>query len=304
MNSSPTTDFLSGIVGAIASVYVGQPLDTIKVKLQTFSNKYQNAFDCFRQTLLHEGIHGLYRGTIPSLLSNAAENGILFMAYGRCQNLMCILDGKTNIEKLSTFEHSIAGGLSAFFSSIALCPTELIKCRMQTLREVQTMMMTTTTSTSSIASTQLPKIISPFTITRNILRTEGIRGLFVGLTSTWARECPGYACFFGGYELTRSILTRGQTTKTDIGRLKTWISGGVAGICFWTVMFPIDAVKSRVQVLKPNMTFPKYTLEIIRNEGLTTLYAGLVPTLIRTFIATGALFITYEEVRSILSHSI
>ncbi|CAF4441525.1 unnamed protein product, partial [Adineta steineri] len=34
------------------------------------------------------------------------------------------------------------------------------------------------------------------------------------------------------------------------------------------------------------------------------LYAGLLPTLIRTFLATGTLFITYEQVRSILHRAI
>ena len=34
--------------------------------------------------------------------------------------------------------------------------------------------------------------------------------------------------------------------------------------------------------------------------GFATLYAGLFPTLIRTFFATGALFITYEYVQSLL----
>ncbi len=59
---------------------------------------------------------------------------------------------------------------------------------------------------------------SPIDITRNILRTEGTRGLYRGLTTTLARECPGYGCFFGGYELTRSLLTKENEKKTDIGK--------------------------------------------------------------------------------------
>jgi hypothetical protein len=52
-----------------------------------------------------------------------------------------------------------------------------------------------------------------------------------------------------------------------LGFVKTWISGGMAGVCFWLIMFPVDAIKSRIQVFKPNMSFQKYTLEIIKNEG-------------------------------------
>jgi solute carrier family 25 ornithine transporter 2/15 len=55
-------------------------------------------------------------------------------------------------------------------------------------------------------------------VTRDIIRTEGIRGLFRGLTTTLVRECPGYGFFFGSYELTRSILTSGNKKKGDIGK--------------------------------------------------------------------------------------
>jgi solute carrier family 25 ornithine transporter 2/15 len=91
----------------------------------------------------------------------------------------------------------------------------------------------------------------------------------------------------------------------------------MAGICFWMLMFPIDSIKSRIQVFQPNMSTMKYTLEIIKNEGnqdlinikkiirlfisgFLALYAGLFPTLLRTFFATGTLFITYEQVQLLL----
>jgi len=41
----------------------------------------------------------------------------------------------------------------------------------------------------------------------------------------------------------------------------------MAGICFWIVMFPMDAIKSRIQVFTPNISIIKYTLQVIRNEG-------------------------------------
>jgi len=49
-------------------VYVGQPLDTVKVKMQTFPRLYKNAWRCFVTTFQQEGFaHGLYAGTVPSL---------------------------------------------------------------------------------------------------------------------------------------------------------------------------------------------------------------------------------------------
>lgn len=36
---------------------------------------------------------------------------------------------------------------------------------------------------------------------------------------------------------------------------------------------------------------------VFYTTGFMVLYAGLLPTLVRTFVATGALFITYEQTR-------
>ena len=52
-----------------------------------------------------------------------------------------------------------------------------------------------------------PPKIGPLKLTQQILRSEGIKGLFHGLTPTFAREMPGYFCFFFAYEASREILT-------------------------------------------------------------------------------------------------
>ncbi len=41
-------DFIAGSLGATTSVYVGQPLDTLKVKMQTFPKLYPSLGICFR----------------------------------------------------------------------------------------------------------------------------------------------------------------------------------------------------------------------------------------------------------------
>lgn len=41
MNNSLMVDIMAGMVGGAASVFVGQPLDTIKVKMQLFPGMYK-----------------------------------------------------------------------------------------------------------------------------------------------------------------------------------------------------------------------------------------------------------------------
>ena len=41
-------DLVAGSLGATASVYVGQPMDTLKVKMQTYPQLYPSLGKCFR----------------------------------------------------------------------------------------------------------------------------------------------------------------------------------------------------------------------------------------------------------------
>lgn len=128
---------ISFFLGGIACVLVGQPLDTVKVKMQTFPNLYRNSLFCFKETFFKEGIRGLYSGTVPALVANVAENSVLFCAYGLCQNAIQFFVRKESIQLLNPLENACAGSLAAFFCAFTLCPTELIKCRLQAMRETQ-----------------------------------------------------------------------------------------------------------------------------------------------------------------------
>ena len=77
--------------GGITTVYVGQPLDTVKVKMQTFPEMYKGGFDCLVNTFKKDGIYrGLYAGTVPALAANISENAVLFLFYGVCQKLVSV----------------------------------------------------------------------------------------------------------------------------------------------------------------------------------------------------------------------
>lgn len=124
-------DFTAGAVGGTACVLVGQPFDTIKVKMQTFPSLFKTAFDCGVKTMKQEGIRGLYAGTIPSLVANIAENSVLFLFYGQCLSVVKKILGKQDETELGVLHRAVAGSGAAVFSSFVLCPTELVKCKLQ-----------------------------------------------------------------------------------------------------------------------------------------------------------------------------
>lgn len=138
-------DLIAGSLGGISMVYAGQPLDTVKVKMQTFPNLYKGMMDCLRQTWMKEGVRrGLYAGTVSAVIANVAEKSVLFVAYGSCQKLIMRITGIQKVEELGAISNAAAGSLSAIFSSLTLCPTELVKCRLQALRETTSQSKTAT----------------------------------------------------------------------------------------------------------------------------------------------------------------
>jgi len=282
-------DFAAGIAGGTAGTFAGQPLDTVKVKMQTFPELYKNGVLCFRQTFQKDGIRGLYAGTTPALAANVAENSVLFAAYGVCQKAVAMAVGQSDVSQLNPFHNACAGSLAAVFSSFTLCPTELIKCKLQALREMQAI---------NPASYSSNVKIGPLTIIKDILRQDGILGMFRGLAPTFAREVPGYFFFFGGYEISRRALTPAGKTKDEIGVVRTCLCGGLGGVCLWVAIFPADVVKSRVQIKGKGSLFGTM-IDIFKNEGPRALYKGLGPTVVRTFIASGALFVAYEYTRKV-----
>lgn len=133
-----TIDLIAGSLGGVSNVLVGQPLDTIKVKMQTFPSLYSNTVVCLRNTLVTDGIiRGLYAGTTPAILANVAENSVLFCGYGFCQSMVLKARGieGSSTSCLSSLDKALSGFCAAFFSSFTLCPTELIKCKLQAMRE-------------------------------------------------------------------------------------------------------------------------------------------------------------------------
>jgi len=58
----------------------------------------------------------------------------------------------------------------------------------------------------------------------------------------------GYAWFFYGYEATMHYLAGPGKTKADLSYKEVMLAGIMAGFGLWGSMFPIDTIKSKMQV--------------------------------------------------------
>nr|CAH7747243.1 unnamed protein product [Callosobruchus chinensis] len=226
--------------------------------MQAFPTLYRNAFECLTKTVRHDGIRGLYAGTLPSLVTSTSEYSILFFSYGGVKKFMKNMMGVPYSQNMSNLFYGTAGSLSSFFSSLTICPTELVKARVQVQREL-----------AKYRFGGRKEFIGPKEVIKEIIEKDGFLGMFRGLLPTLAREMPGYFVYFYTYEYMRHLLKRPDERKWEIGPLKTMVAGSAAGGMFWASTFPIDVIKSRIQVSssKDNMFALGY--KILRGKRIS-----------------------------------
>ncbi|PWA48273.1 substrate carrier protein [Artemisia annua] len=284
--------YVAGLVSGVSMVIVGHPFDTVKVKLQKHNTeasgfKYRNGLHCATRILKTEGVTGLYRGATPSFLGMAFESSLVFGIYSQTKQA---LQGGVELNRKPD-PHIIipSAAFAGSIISFVLCPSELVKCRMQ----IQ--------GTDSVVPSYR-KYSGPLNCAIETVKTDGVTGLFRGGVATLLRESIGNAVFFSTYEYLRHSLHsqfRGSsfdhTNLTDVGI--GIVSGGVGGIAFWSVVLPLDVAKTIIQT-SPDNNLSKNPIHLLksiyRRSGLKGCYAGLGPTISRAFPANAAAIVTFE----------
>jgi len=310
--------FAGGIAGS-ASVVVGHPFDTIKVRMQTNTSIASGGGVKSASPLAMA--RSLFSGMGSPLSAAAAVNAIIFASYGsltrlwesiegdRCKHVDrhgLILDGAVYIEDddhrniqdvQSSQMHepprqdivkvfscgSGAGALQAF----VICPMEHVKCRLQVSSAYK----------------------GPVDAAVSIVRQYGVtRGLFRGMGVTLWRETPAFGLYFATYDTIKdrveSFLREQEESHPIPAHLHAWsasaLAGGLSGALTWFVVYPFDVIKSRIQTspLERNLQRSMLTTvsDIIREHGAGHMFRGLGVTLVRAFPVNAIIFPVYEWV--------
>lgn len=291
-------DTLSGFSGAVALVYCGLPFDTVKLRMQT-STAYSGVVNVFQRMLAEEGALSLWKGAVPALSSALVENGVVFTVNGflRRANLF----GGVAEEDLTLLQHAALGGIAGCFSATAITPFEVLKCRMQYQRNAAASAASGSGSGSAPAASVL-------TMAMHVIRQEGVRGCFAGLTPLLLRDVPFNTLFFGSYRTYTYLLRQasGLVHGDDTPGHHAFLCGGLAGMTAWSVVFPADALKSRMQVhglAHPDQAAPSMVATargIWAEGGARLLYRGWSAAVLRAFPANAALFWGVEMADALL----
>ena len=263
-----------------------------------------------------EGPRALYKGSSAALASVVLENAVLFTANNAIKKGFKTLGASDARGELGLAQHALAGGLAGVFSSTAICPAEVVKCNLQiqtaraatalpvlpamgvaplSLASAAAVSGAVVAPTGVIAATVAPAPLGPIGLARAIVRAEGVRGLFKGLPSLWARDIPFNFAFLGSYEAFCGVLAWSlETDRSSLGAGATLVAGGLAGVSGWSVVFPMDVVKSRMQTSAPGRRIGHVIGDLYRAGGVRAFYRGWTAAVARAFPANAALLMGFE----------
>uniref|UniRef100_A0ACD5Y5L4 Uncharacterized protein n=1 Tax=Avena sativa TaxID=4498 RepID=A0ACD5Y5L4_AVESA len=220
----------------------------------------------FTQMVKKEGPRSLYLGFAPALTRSLVYGGLRLGLYEPCKHVCSYAFGSTN------FAFKFASGVVAGALATTLTnPMEVLKVRSQM-------------STSRI---------STIGMMRKIVAEEGLKALWKGVGPAMVRA----GC------LTASQMALLKLTPLEEGFQLHLMSSCIAGTAGTLVTAPIDMIKTRLMLQKESKGGRVYrngfhcAYQVVRTEGVKSLYKGGFATFARLGPQTAITFIACEKLR-------
>ena len=183
--------FIAGAAGGFVSCLITSPTELIRIRMQMQGigqrevfleytghhsapgahKYYNNTYDCFKKIYRTEGIVGLYRGNLTTILRETPSFGCYFitMDYFRHQSAQFF---GIHFDEVGPVTLLIGGGFSGMACWLISYPFDVVKSRLQV---------------DGLEGNEYKGTMDCF---RKTYRTAGIGGFFKGITPTLVRAFP------------------------------------------------------------------------------------------------------------------
>ncbi|ORY00793.1 mitochondrial carrier [Basidiobolus meristosporus CBS 931.73] len=275
-------NMIAGASAGFITSIVTCPLDVVKTILQNQGKHeggsvYRGTLGTLSRIWVEEGVRGLYRGLGPTIYGYLPTWSIYFSVYN---NLKGVLGKRAGASADNAMVHVVSAMGAGATSSIMTSPLWVIKTRFMTQ--------------SKSTSYRYKNTLDAFTV---ILREEGVRGFYKGLTPSLLGVFH-VAVQFPLYERLKRILN--SSDNQSFGTNAILVASSSSKMVASVITYPHEVIRTRLQ--NQTMRPFKYgsiaqTIQMIyKEEGWTAFYKGMPTNLIRTVPASALTIFTYEMV--------
>ena len=321
----PWAHFLAGGLGGMTAATLTSPLDVLKTRLQSTFYQHQLAasraakgipppsqLGLLRASWLHitetgqilgqipkvEGWRALFKGLGPNLIGVVPARAINFWAYGNGKRIYASLffHGQE-----TAGVHLLAAASAGIMTGTVTNPIWLVKTRLQLDKQ------------NAGPGGQGRQYRNAWDCVRQTLRTEGIRGLYRGLSASYLGVSESTLQWVL-YEQAKRSLSQREHELLISGRTPTlwdqtveWTgkltAAGGAKFVAALITYPHEVVRTRLRQAPVDSTGRmKYRglwncfVTVFREEGVPALYGGLIPHMLRVVPSAAIMFGVYEGV--------
>lgn len=252
--------FLAGAISGIVEGVSIQPLEMLKTRFQINEGAPMRLLPAIREIIREGGVTQLYRGALPEITGLVPRATAALSTLEFSQRLFRSWSGG----ELPVFYAYLSGGLSGVSEAVAFSPFQVIKVRL-------------------MAKEHLGRYRNTWDCLRQVVATEGVQALAIGLAPTLLRNCVWNSIYYGTvFELDQRMAPMESKALEAVRTIAVGTAVGIIATCFNA---PFDVVKSRFQSQLPHQR--KYTgvfstlATIYREEGPRAIYKGFAPKAIR-----------------------
>lgn len=278
-NSTVKGIFIGGLTGAI-EICITFPTEYVKTQLQLDERlakpKFKGPSDCVKQTFRSHGFSGFYRGLSVLLYGSIPKSSFRFGTFEFLKSKMA--DERGNLTPLTRLVCGMGAGVSE--AIFAVTPMETVKVKF-----------------IHDQSLEKPRFRGFYHGVSTIIKTEGLKGVYQGLTATIAKQGSNQAIRFFVMETLKDWYRSGDNDK-KINKVVVGGFGAIAGAASVYGNTPIDVIKTRMQGLEAS----KYkntidcAVQIWKKEGFFAFYKGTVPRLSRVCLDVAITFMIYDTI--------
>lgn len=259
---------------------------------------FNSTLDGLRKIARNEGLSTLWRGLSPTLVMAVPANVIYFAGYDWLRaSPASPMAGRVS----DTYAPLLAGSTARVMAAMVVSPVEMFRTRMQASH---------------------PEKATPTGVFRDTLagvgemvKQDGYRALWRGLSLTLWRDVPFSAFYWWGYEWGRTKLNdirerangkkHGELDHKDV-LIDSFIAGAGSGVIAAFGTTPFDVGKTRQQTsrhahTKPTGTIrpedramPRFLWHIFKTEGMAGLFSGWAARCLKVAPACAIMISSYE----------